>query len=85
MSDPNKPAKPADPHIRVLASLDLLSELHEAYEYFQRARIRSKQPPTAPHLESLMVQMHQARAKAQARPQKEAAGATESPDGREPG
>jgi hypothetical protein len=61
-----KPVKP-EPKIHIIASLDLLAELHEAYEYFQRARIRSRQPPVAPHLESLMVQMHQARAKAQAR------------------
>lgn len=83
MADNNTPApvKP-DPKIYILASLDLLAELHEAYEYFQRARIRSKQPPTAAHLESLMVQLHQARAKAQAARKETSDG---DASGREPG
>jgi len=72
MPDAPKPAKP-DPKILIDCSLDLLAEMHEAYEYFQRARIRSKREATAPHLERLIVQIHQARARSQQKPKKDEA------------
>jgi hypothetical protein len=47
--------------IRIEATLELLTELHQAHEALQRSRVKRKESPALPQLEKLMVQVAGAR------------------------
>lgn len=46
------------PKVRIEYSQDLLLELHEALDALRRTRRRGKRPTGAPHIERLIISLH---------------------------